>query len=304
MDRPTIIGFGGAVLDEVHAIDGLPEPDSVLYIKDSYTNLGGMIGNSLVTAAKLGANAVCVGAVGDDYEGAVIREFLSSRGVDVQHLQQRTGGNSPKSIIFRVLENDTRNIFNRKGLLDLPGLSEIPLSCLKDASCLHLDGFWLESSIEMAIEAQRLNIPVTLDISQNMAADSLFRILERVDYFIPSIHAMRQITGKENVEEMADFMMDMGCSRIIITMGKEGAYCREKNDRGFTVPVYPMDVVDTNGLGDIFHGAIAYGVSQAWPMRKLVEFASATAAIACSRVHDGTSHLPSCAEVSALMERH
>ena len=304
MDRPLIVGFGGAVLDEVHAIDSLPTPDSVMYIKDSYTNLGGMIGNALVTAAQLGADTVCVGAVGDDDEGARIKELLSSRGVGVQYLQEISGDLSPKSVIFRVLQDDTRNIFNRKGVLELDGLPELPLESLKGASCLHLDGFWLESAIDMAVEANRLNIPVTLDISQNLPADSLFRILGNVDYFIPSIHAMRQITGKNNVEEMADFILSKNCSRIVITMGKKGAYCREKNSPGFIVPIYPMEVVDSNGLGDIFHGAMAFGVTQAWPLKKIVEFATVTAAIACSQAHTGTDHLPGYAEVNALLKKN
>jgi sulfofructose kinase len=44
---------------------------------------------------------------------------------------------------------------------------------------------------------------------------------------------------------------------------------------------FGVEVVDTTGAGDVFHGAFAYGLAQGWPSAKCVEFASAVAALSC-----------------------
>ena len=303
MSGPKIVGIGSLVLDEVHLAEGVLEPDAVLYIRDTFVNLGGMVGNALSTAARMGAEAVVLGAVGGDVEGTEILRQLRSRGVDASLVAQIDSGSSPRSIVFRMEADGTRTIFNRKGVMSLPGLPAVSPSCLDDASCLHLDGFWIDSALELAKEARKRGIPVTADMSQNMAPDSLFRLLEHIDFFVPSIHAMKNVTGETEVSAMADRMMERGCRRIVITMGKEGSYCREQGSEGFLVPVFPSEVVDTNGLGDIFHGALAYAVTRGWSFCGVVEYATAAAAIACGRTHEGTSHLPGSDETDEFLKR-
>lgn len=61
------------------------------------------------------------------------------------------------------------------------------------------------------------------------------------------------------------------------------------------LPALPVEVVDTNGAGDAFHGAYAYAVAHSWDDLECARFASVTAALRCRAV--GREGLPTRAEV-------
>jgi sugar/nucleoside kinase (ribokinase family) len=61
-----------------------------------------------------------------------------------------------------------------------------------------------------------------------------------------------------------------------------------------------VDVVDTTGAGDVFHGAYLHGYLQGWPASQKLAFASATAALKCRRL-GGRAGIPSSEEVLAFL---
>lgn len=66
------------------------------------------------------------------------------------------------------------------------------------------------------------------------------------------------------------------------------------------VPAYAVDVVDTTGAGDVFHGAYALARSEGAGVPDAVRFASAAAALKC-RAPGGRAGIPGRAEVEALI---
>lgn len=80
-----------------------------------------------------------------------------------------------------------------------------------------------------------------------------------------------------------DRLLDYGPSVVLVTLGEQG--CRgQAEGRRFGFPAFPVEVVDTTGAGDVFHGAYIYGMLQQWEPMKTVEFASAVAAVQCTRL--------------------
>ena len=61
-------------------------------------------------------------------------------------------------------------------------------------------------------------------------------------------------------------------------------------------------MVDTTGAGDVFHGAFAYAFIQGWEINKVLEFASATAAIKCMQL-GGRTGIPSLSEVNEFLAK-
>jgi sulfofructose kinase len=57
-------------------------------------------------------------------------------------------------------------------------------------------------------------------------------------------------------------------------------------------PAFKVGVVDTTGAGDVFHGAFSFGLSKGWEIHRIVEFASAVAAIKCTKL-GGRAGIPS-----------
>ena len=61
-----------------------------------------------------------------------------------------------------------------------------------------------------------------------------------------------------------------------------------------------VTVVDTLGAGDVFHGAYAYALALKMDAEAAARFASATAALKCTRF-GGRSGTPTHAEVDAVL---
>jgi ribokinase len=62
-----------------------------------------------------------------------------------------------------------------------------------------------------------------------------------------------------------------------------------------------VEVVDTTGAGDVYHGAYLYGLLQGWDMRKGMRFSSATSALKC-RAIGARAGIPTLQEIYRLLE--
>jgi len=47
------------------------------------------------------------------------------------------------------------------------------------------------------------------------------------------------------------------------------------------LPALPVQVTDTTGAGDVFHGAYLYGVIQGWTPEQCIRWSTATAGLSC-----------------------
>ena len=58
--------------------------------------------------------------------------------------------------------------------------------------------------------------------------------------------------------------------------------------------------MDTNGAGDVFHGACAVGELRGWPLDWTLTFANAVAAMKCRKL-GGRAGIPTITEVRAFL---
>ncbi|WP_176236392.1 carbohydrate kinase family protein [Candidatus Hakubella thermalkaliphila] len=79
------------------------------------------------------------------------------------------------------------------------------------------------------------------------------------------------------------------CSRIFLT--QQGAFWR---------PAYRVEVVDTTGAGDVFHGAFLHGLLRGWDLERVADFANAVAALKCTRL-GGRGGIPTFSETMAFL---
>ena len=62
-----------------------------------------------------------------------------------------------------------------------------------------------------------------------------------------------------------------------------------------------MDVVDTTGAGDVFHGAFLYGLLQGWEAGDILRFANAVSALKCTRL-GGRTGIPRSRRSGAFLD--
>lgn len=88
---------------------------------------------------------------------------------------------------------------------------------------------------------------------------------ERIYALHPVLHInepeSQELSGADFVEEAAEKLFAMTDNTVIITLGKRGAYCRERSGKRYYVEGIPAVVVDTIGAGDSHIGAVMASLS-------------------------------------------
>jgi sugar/nucleoside kinase (ribokinase family) len=86
------------------------------------------------------------------------------------------------------------------------------------------------------------------------------------------------------VRDAAKWLFDTYSPEIVvITRGKLGGVMYDGREF-FEYPAYTVNAIDTNGSGDVFHGAFAAGIVKGYDYRKCCYFSSATSAVKCMGV--------------------
>ena len=120
------------------------------------------------------------------------------------------------------------------------------------------------------------------------------------DLILP-LNFARLLTDKDDISEVIDTLWNDSKNLVVITEGAKGCYLREKGDAVKKhMSAYEINAVDTNGTGDIFHGAYAYGLLNGMKSIESLEFASAAAASVACLPH-GSVRKPSLSSIKEFM---
>jgi sulfofructose kinase len=124
----------------------------------------------------------------------------------------------------------------------------------------------------------------------------------RVDVLVCNPRFLAAASGREEPKEALRALADRGPSRVAVTLAEEGALGCE-GGRFLRAPGFRVLAVDTNGAGDVFHGACAFGELKGWPFEWVLTFASAVAAMKC-RFLGGRRGIPRLPEVAEFLAAH
>jgi ribokinase len=106
----------------------------------------------------------------------------------------------------------------------------------------------------------------------------------------------------KKAEETSQSLIDAGIERVVVTLGSKGSvYVSSEIKKHFGT--FPTNQVDATGAGDAFTAAIAYGIATGKSIEDSIGFASATAALAVSRLGAQPS-FPTIKEVQAFLDLH
>ena len=92
-----------------------------------------------------------------------------------------------------------------------------------------------------------------------------------------------KVMNIESAHRAAQAIGEKGIENVVITLGKDGAYVKEK-DEYTMIPAKEVETIDTTGAGDVFCGAFSVCLSEGHSLAKSVKFANAAAAIAVTRI--------------------
>ncbi|MGN0492933.1 MAG: carbohydrate kinase family protein [Acutalibacteraceae bacterium] len=277
-----IVGIGACVMDTLVSVPYYPNEDTKLRAKSSKQAGGGPVATGLVAAAKLGCDAEYIGVLSDDAGGRFLKDDFKKYGVGTDNITVKSGYRSFTSVIWLSDKTSSRTCVFDKGNLPPIELTENQENAIKNAELLMVDGNELTAAIDAAKIAHENGVKVLYD------AGGLYggvrELLPLADILIPSEEFALSITGCEKAEDAA--LMLYGTYRpevVVITQGKKGGIIFD-GDSITAYPAFSVKAVDTNGAGDVFHGAFAAAVVKGFDYEKCCCFSSAVSAIKCTGV--------------------
>lgn len=295
--RPVhVICLGLSALDQVWRVDRSFAGGSEKIKAVEYGTIGGgMAANAAVAVARLGASVAFWGRAGRDAAGQEMRSAFAAEGVDVENFRLFPDGRSSVSGII-VDRSGERQIVNYRGLY--PEAADwLPCEAIARASSVLADPRWVEGAATLFRDARSRGVPTVLD--GDMADAEVFeRLLPLTDHAIFSEPALSAFAGSAKDESLAA-LARFGCRVIAATRG-EGGVSWYENGQLRRQAAYVVDVVDTTGAGDVFHGAYALAIGAGLGVRDAMTFSAATAAMKC-RHAGGRNGIPTINECLAFM---
>ena len=129
-------------------------------------------------------------------------------------------------------------------------------------------------------------------------------LLPGVDYAVFSsaglAHCVGQAQPALDVEKALRAAYAKGCRVAAVTLGNRGVAWLDGMSLQH-LPAFAVDAVDTNGAGDVFHGALAFALGAHWQLGNALRFASAVAALKC-RYAGARAGVPDFAGAMAFLE--
>lgn len=277
-----IVGIGACVMDTLITIPHYPKEDSKLRAESSKVAGGGPTATGLVAAQKLGEQTAYIGVLSDDNGGVFLRGDFEKYGVCTDYVDMKSGYRSFTSSIWLSKETATRTIVFDKGNLPPLKLNERQKKAIEDSDILMVDGNDMDAAEEGCKIARENNTKVLYDCGG--LYEGVERLLKLTDVMIPSEEFALGHTGCDSVSDAARRLHELYHPEVVvITCGKEGGLIYD-GEVCVSYPVFVVDAVDTNGSGDVFHGAFAAAMVKGYSYMDCCLFASATSAIKCTGI--------------------
>jgi sulfofructose kinase len=288
-----VLCVGATSYDFVFRVDHHPEPDEKTSADALIHCGGGPAANASIMVSRMGLKAAFAGYLGSDLFGRLHLEELHAAGVNTDLVFQ---GKYPTPVSGALVKpSGDRSLVNYRAVDTVMHPECIDVSDIAPRVIL-FDGHEPQLSLVLLREAHAKGIKTVLDAgSLNRGTALLF---DKVDYPVCSERFATDFSGAA----LPDSAMDRLSSRtpcVVITLGRDGLIWRNRGGGG-RVPAFPVEVVDTTGAGDVFHGAFAGSLSMGKKWEEILIYSSAAAALCCSRVGARTG-IPSGAEVDRFI---
>jgi len=296
-----IICVGHAALDFVYRIEAFPPVPTKVRSLEHIESGGGMAANAAATIARLGGAVELWSRTGADSAGRRIHAFLEQEGVDIRYVRTYEGARSSTSAVIVDGKGERLIIGERDHAMSMDA-SWLPLEHIAAAAAVLSDLRWVEGTRSAFTAAREAGIPTLLD-ADLAGGGFLEEFLCLADYAIFSAPALDGFSpGASDAERLAR-VLSLGVKHAGVTRGAEGYTWAGAGGQAGHQPAFEIEIVDTTGAGDAFHGAFAWALASRHAPADCTRIAAAVSALKCRRL-GARSGLPTLEELNSFLKTH
>jgi sugar/nucleoside kinase (ribokinase family) len=281
---------GQSYIDITFLTDELPTGDDKAVARDYAVSFGGNAVTAAFCCAKLGVAPDLLASVADDWLGRMFIDMAAKYAITVHHRKV-----VESSLSFIMPKGDQRAIVRCR---DDRYRHPFPHLNLEGCRALHVDGHQADAAIHYAKVCREAGVLTSLD--GGSLRSNTHDLLAFIDTAVVAERLCEQMHMSPG--EMLNYLRSRGCKIGGVTMGARGLVWYDETGTERFMPALDIPdslVVDTNGAGDIFHGAYVYSYLVKPDAPWAEHFAFARAASAHSIQHLGNeASLPSLTQVT------
>lgn len=285
--------IGQAYIDITFLTDKLPTGDEKMIAEDYSVSFGGNSVTAAFCCSKLGVKPDLLCSLADDLLARMFLDMAARYGLSIH------GRKVQESSLSFIMPKDGKRAIVR--CRDDDYLHPFPVLNLGDCKALHLDGHQTDAAIYYARTCRELGILTSFD--GGAFRENTNELMEFIDISVVSERFCEQMNM--NSKAVLEYLKGKGCRIGAVTLGEKGIIWYDET--GVTretaaIPI-PMElVVDSNGAGDVFHGAYLYSYIESPDKSWEEHFQFAQAASSHSIQHLGNENsLPSLENVIAIL---
>ena len=303
-----VIVLGDMIADISMRIGGMPV-DATDIQRISYMAVGpGGATNVAIAAAHFGLHVQCLGEIGDDDFGEIIREVLAEEGVDTSAVVVTPGGRTPVAAVLVDARSEPAYL-GYGGRLEVMTLPDAWRDRVAAADALFADG-WAEREgvagivLEAFRHARDAGVPVFFDPGPgNPALDNAWHRegVALATVILANEDEARRLTAATDPVAAARGLLAAGPQLVVLKRGVAGCVLLSADGLELS-PGFAVEPLDATGAGDSVAGATIYGYLKGLSLPALGTLANATGAAKVLKLGTGAS-MPTRAEVAAMLGR-
>lgn len=280
------------------------------------SGFGGDTSVMAIAAARAGARAAYVSAVGDDAFGREFLELWAREGVDARGVRVRPDAHTGVYFITYDAQGHHFAYLRAGSAASRLTTDDLPLDLIGATKALHLSAITLAistSACDAGFAAMRTaratGAVVQLDTNLRLrlwpldrARATIHAAVALCDICRPGLDDARQLTGLSDADAIANAYLAMGPGIVALTLGSEGALVATAERRLRLAPLR-CSPVDATAAGDAFDGAFLAEYLRTKDPFQAGRFANAAAALS-TEGYGAVGPLPHRADIErALAER-
>jgi sulfofructose kinase len=294
-----LVGFGIAAVDDIVQLARFPDRDTKVPITSIERHGGGQCTTALVAASRQGLRCAYAGVLGDDDLSGFTRETLRREHVEVFQMRDDPEVRPYYSIVLVDSSTGERTLlFSGSGVRG-PAPEEISEDLIARSHMLFVDQLGPAGTLCACRLARKWGTQVIADFER--ADDGQLReAMLMTDHLIVPFRLAREITGYCDAVAAVTELARPGRACTAVTDGRNGCWFVADGIGVTHQASLPVEVVDTTGCGDVFHGAYAAAILLQATPANAIRYAAAAAALKATR-RGAQAGIPARAAVEAFL---